>query len=209
MPAAASALRENQSVPPQEKPIHRGGQPSLALHVDLFVARHQDANRVLCHARISAAAWADHFSRARPDSFWKAPQPLSKAISQFEDRLGIRFFVRTRRKTRLTSAGEALLPEARRILDAAERARETLQAIACGRKGRLRIALSEGTAHSRMAKLLRECGQEDPEIFMTVRQRSLAEQLDELRDDLIDLGVVLSPAENPAHPRSLTTISCG
>jgi DNA-binding transcriptional LysR family regulator len=71
-----------------------------------------------------------------------AQQALSQAIRELEARLGVRLFTRTTRRVALTSAGEALVPVARRILaDVAEALHEVEQA-ALGRSGRLVLGVA-------------------------------------------------------------------
>jgi DNA-binding transcriptional LysR family regulator len=82
--------------------------------------------------------------------------PLSKAITEMERNLGVKLFVRTRRSTQLTYAGETLLQDARQILSAVDQARDNIRRVATGRRGRLRIAVCDGLAQGRIAKLVAE-----------------------------------------------------
>jgi DNA-binding transcriptional LysR family regulator len=63
-----------------------------------------------------------HFGRAA-DRLGIAQPPLSRAIKQLEQRLGVPLLERTSRQNTLTPAGEVLLHEARKALDAVAAAR--------------------------------------------------------------------------------------
>ncbi|MFD9328218.1 LysR family transcriptional regulator [Streptomyces sp. NPDC060065] len=81
-----------------------------------------------------------HFSRAAERLGIAAP-PLSRAIAQLERRLGVKLFERTSRHVELTPAGKVFLVEARKALQAIDRAvRQTLHAAG----GTLRIAVAPG-----------------------------------------------------------------
>lgn len=74
---------------------------------------------------------------ARCGSFSAAAKQLyishsttSRAISALEDELGVRLFYRGNRVNGLTSAGETLLEEAVKLLDAAEAAKKRVRAAA-------------------------------------------------------------------------------
>src|SRR5215510_1461050 len=56
--------------------------------------------------------------------------PLSRTISELEARLGVRLFARDTRGVALTSAGERLLPKARRILRLLQEAEDDLSSAA-------------------------------------------------------------------------------
>ncbi|OVZ26994.1 LysR family transcriptional regulator, partial [Pseudomonas aeruginosa] len=68
--------------------------------------------------------------------------PLSRAIKELEEELGVVLFARTTRSTRLTRAGKLFLEHVRRVLAAVEQARESVKAAANGFHGQLRVALS-------------------------------------------------------------------
>ncbi len=72
-----------------------------------------------------AVAEERHFTRAA-DRCHIAQSALSTSIRALERDLGAKLFVRTTRRVEPTAAGEALLPEARRILDAAQHARDAV-----------------------------------------------------------------------------------
>jgi DNA-binding transcriptional LysR family regulator len=68
-----------------------------------------------------------------------AQQALSAAIRGLEQTLGVRLFTRSTRHVALTSAGEELVPAARRILADVGDAVQLVQQAAAGRRGRLVI----------------------------------------------------------------------
>ena len=70
--------------------------------------------------------------------------PLSRAIKELEEELGVVLFARTTRSTRLTRAGELFLEHVRRVLSALEQARDSVKSATNGFYGQLRIALSAG-----------------------------------------------------------------
>lgn len=129
-----------------------------------------------------------HFARAA-DRVGIHQSPLSKAITLMERHLGVRLFVRDRRSTQLTTIGEALLNDARRILAEADQARLGILAAAAGRTGRLRVAITDGLAHSRVVALLRQTHTADPGINVHVMQCPFSEQLHLLRSGLLDIGL--------------------
>jgi DNA-binding transcriptional LysR family regulator len=66
---------------------------------------------------------AEHQNFGRAAAALHVAQPaLSRQIQRLEERLGVRLFDRTPQGSRLTEAGHAFLPEARRLLRAADQA---------------------------------------------------------------------------------------
>src|SRR6516164_335326 len=80
-----------------------------------------------------------HFGRAAARLAMTQP-PLTQAMQRLEGQLGVMLFERGQRRVRLSPAGEALLPLARRLLDEAGAIEAAVQAAAVGLTGRLRLA---------------------------------------------------------------------
>jgi DNA-binding transcriptional LysR family regulator len=135
-----------------------------------------------------------HFARAAA-RVGIEQSPLSKAITQMERHLGVRLFIRTRRSTQLTAAGDTLLGDARRILADVDAAERRLSAVAAGRRGCLRLALGGDLAHPRISKLIAETRCDEPDIDIEVIHASLIVQLAELRAGRIDVGFVLEATD--------------
>lgn len=114
--------------------------------------------------------------------------PLSKAITTLERRLGVQLFIRTRRSTTLTPVGEMLLVDARRILAEVDCARRNIRAAASGCNGRLRIAVCDGVAHPRLARLLAQSREDDPGVDIQIVHSPSSEQLRGLRSGMFDLA---------------------
>lgn len=71
-----------------------------------------------------------------------AQQRLSIVIREMEDRLGVRLFSRSTRHVALTSAGETLVPAARRVLAGLADALHEVEQAAAGRRGSLVIGVA-------------------------------------------------------------------
>lgn len=128
-----------------------------------------------------------HFARAA-ERLHIEQSPLSRAIKDLEYDIGVQLFERTTRTTRLTWAGQVLLNEARRVLSTVEQAKAGVKAAATGYRGTLRIALSDDINPIRLAALLAQCREEEPDVEIRLFEVPLAQQLKGLRDDLYDAG---------------------
>ena len=132
-----------------------------------------------------------HFARAA-ERLHIEQSPLSRAIKELEEDLGVVLFVRTTRSTRLTRAGELFLEHVRRIFSALEQARDSVKAAANGFHGQLRVALSDGITPSRLPALLALCRQEAPEVELRFFEVPLSQQIKGLHEDLYDVGFAQS-----------------
>lgn len=128
-----------------------------------------------------------HFARAA-ERLHIEQSPLSRAIKDLEHDLDVQLLERTTRSTRLTWAGQVFLDEAKRVLSAVDQAKASTKAAATGYRGTLRIALSDGIDPVRLAALLAQCREEEPDVEIRLFEVSLAQQLKGLRDDLYDAG---------------------
>ena len=136
-----------------------------------------------------------HFARAA-ERLHIEQSPLSRAIKELEEELGVVLFARTTRSTRLTRAGTLFLEHVRRVFTALEQARDSVKAAANGFSGQLRVALSDGIAPSRLPAVLALCRQEEPEVEIRFFEVPLSQQLKGLHNDLLDIGFALSDGVN-------------
>lgn len=132
-----------------------------------------------------------HFARAA-ERLHIEQSPLSRAIKELEEDLGVRLFARTTRNTRLTRAGELFREHVPRVFTALEQARDSVKAAAAGYHGQLRIALSDGITPPRLTALLAQCREEEPEVDIRLSEVPLAQQIKGLRDGLYDVGFAQS-----------------
>lgn len=128
-----------------------------------------------------------HFARAA-EKLHIEQSPLSRAIKELEEELGVVLFARTTRSTRLTRAGKLFFDHVPRVFAALQQARDSVKAAANGFHGQLRIALSDGITPSRLPALLALCRQEEPEVEIRLTEVPLAQQIKGLHDDLYDVG---------------------
>ena len=128
-----------------------------------------------------------HFARAA-ERLHIEQSPLSRAIKDLEEELGVLLFARTTRSTRLTHEGHMFLEHVPRVFTALQQARDSVKAAANGFQGQLRIALSDGMTPPRFSALLARCRQDEPEIEIRLSEVPLARQIRGLHDDTYDLG---------------------
>ncbi|MBU9618669.1 MULTISPECIES: LysR family transcriptional regulator [Pseudomonadota] len=128
-----------------------------------------------------------HFTRAAERLHIEQP-PLSRAIKELEEELGVQLFDRNRRRTALTAAGTAFLEDTRRLFTVLEQARENAKAIGSGLRGSIRIAISDGAIDPRLSVFLARCREEEPEIEIRLSEVHLAEQLRGLRSGDFTIG---------------------
>ena len=128
-----------------------------------------------------------HFTRAAERLHIEQP-PLSRAIKELEDDLGVVLFERNRRGTVLTEAGATFLQDVRRVFAVLKQAQENVQAVAAGLSGSLRIAVADGAIDPRLSALLARCREEEPEIEIRLSEVPLADQLRGLRSGDFSIG---------------------
>src|SRR5688500_5525258 len=104
-----------------------------------------------------------HFGQAA-ERLHMAQSPLSQAIRQLESQIGATLFHRTTRRVDLTTAGEAFLRDAIRILDAADAPVARVGRIGEGRSGFLRVGTTGLAAYKQLPQLARIAARELPGI---------------------------------------------
>lgn len=139
-----------------------------------------------------------HFGRAAKRLHMTQP-PLSQTIMALEATLGAPLFDRNRRGVALTAAGEALLPEARRLLAQAGELPELVQRVATGQVGKLALAFVSSTDYSVLPPLLLAYRAAYPHVQIQLQEATSDLQLEELLSGRIDAGLLIPPLPDRAR----------
>ncbi|MFG2934537.1 LysR substrate-binding domain-containing protein [Streptomyces sp. NPDC048282] len=137
-----------------------------------------------------------HFGRAA-DRLHIVQSAVSMQIQRLERELGAELFDRSPRRVRLTGAGERLLPEARAVLAAAERARA-----AVAPPSGLRIGTSTGLG-AHLDRVLAAFARHAPDVPVELYSLPVAERLARVAGGRLDAAFVRSVEPVPGvrvHP---------
>jgi DNA-binding transcriptional LysR family regulator len=129
-----------------------------------------------------------HFTRAAAHLHLAQPS-LSRQIATLESDLGATLFHRARGNITLTTAGESLLPLAKRMLTDAENVRYEMQELAGLRKGRVRLGATPTLCISLVADVLTLFHTAYPGIDLHLTERGSHGLLDDLAGGSLDLAL--------------------
>jgi DNA-binding transcriptional LysR family regulator len=151
----------------------------------------------LRHLRYFVAV-AEHLSFGRAAARLHISQPpLSRQIRGLEAELGTALFTRTRRSVRLTAAGAALLPEARRLLRDADALQAGARQLASGQVGTLALGFISVAAYNLLPELAPEFRRRHPGVRLALQEATSDVQLAALAQGELDVGLVLPPVDAP------------
>jgi DNA-binding transcriptional LysR family regulator len=127
-----------------------------------------------------------------------AQPPLSRAIRALEAELGATLFGRGTRGVRLTGAGAALLPEARRLLRDAEAFREGARQYAAGAAGTLSIGFVSTAAYNVLPRIVPAFRARRPGVRLALREATSDVQPAALASGELDVGFLIAGARDSA-----------
>jgi DNA-binding transcriptional LysR family regulator len=134
-----------------------------------------------------------HFGRAA-ERLHMAQPPLSQQIRQLERHLGTQLFARNTRSVELTSAGEAMIAPARRVIADVEDAERAARAGGRGEYGRVTVGFAGASSNSALPVLARTVRATYPNIELEMHGQLYANAaLARLVDGSLDLGFVRLP----------------
>ena len=140
-----------------------------------------------------AVAEERHVTRAA-DRLGIQQPPLSQQIRALETELEVQMFRRKPRGVELTQAGEALLAEARVILDRVEHATSAARRTARGEAGRIGLGFtSSASFHPFVPRVIRAFREAHPLVALSLEESGTAELVEALRAERIDAAFVRSP----------------
>jgi DNA-binding transcriptional LysR family regulator len=143
---------------------------------------------------------------AEEGSFTRASERLhvvqsavSAGIRKLERELGATLFDRSTHQVRLTDAGTALLPEARRTLAAAAAAREAVEEVKGGLRGTVALGTmqAQGMQSINVPALLRDFRVRYPGVAVTIRHAGGSSTMaNQVREGRLDLAFVALPGRS-------------
>jgi DNA-binding transcriptional LysR family regulator len=135
-----------------------------------------------------------HFGRAARRLHISQP-PLSQQIAALEEEIGVPLLRRTSRTVELTEAGRRFLGEARETLAQARNAVALARRAAQGEVGRLQVGFVPVCGVIPVA--VRRYVMRYPDVRVSLRNQSSAEQLESIVRGTIDVGFVHGPVSVP------------
>jgi DNA-binding transcriptional LysR family regulator len=134
-----------------------------------------------------------HFGRAA-ERLHMAQPPLSQQIRQLERHLGVALFDRNTRSVQLTSAGEALVEPAQRVLSDVDTAVRAARAGGRGEFGRVTLGFAGASSKAVLPVLARAVRESYPDIELVMQGQTYANAaLARIADGTLDLGFIRLP----------------
>jgi DNA-binding transcriptional LysR family regulator len=134
-----------------------------------------------------------HFRRAA-ERLHVAQPAVSEQIRKLEQELGVRLFNRTQRSVALTSAGTALLEEARHVLRHAEVAQQAARSAGDQATMRLRIGYLPDSLPAHVPRALRYLAVSAPRVLVDLETGPALRLIAEVRARRLDAVVTSLPA---------------
>ncbi|WP_460796950.1 LysR family transcriptional regulator [Microbacterium sp. GXF0217] len=149
-----------------------------------------------------AVAEIGHFTRAA-ETLHVAQPSLSRQIATLEHEVGNELFHRARGNIALTSAGEALLPRARRMLADADAIRVEMGELAGLQRGRVRLGATPTLCVSLVAETMSAFQLAHPGIGLQLTEAGSRLLIDRLIAGELDMALVTSSERMPSGEPAL------
>jgi len=142
-------------------------------------------------------AETQNFTKAS-ENLYLTQSAVSHQIKALEDELGVRLFIRGTRGVTLTDAGEAALEHAKRILDEADKMRQSVAGRESAIIGRVRVAAATQALVHLFAPLFEEFMDENTQVDLVFRTTVSTEQtIDDILNGIADVGFASLPVYSP------------
>ncbi len=138
-----------------------------------------------------------HFGRAAKRLNLSQP-PVSLAIRELEEELGVTLFERTSRRIAITRAGEQTLRDARVVLVGLETLRRRARDAAAGLTGSISLGFISLPAYSFLPGALRQFSEDNERAEIALWEGTTDQIIGDVEAGRLDLGLVLQPSSLPA-----------
>ncbi|WP_414448197.1 LysR substrate-binding domain-containing protein [Burkholderia sp. 22PA0099] len=136
-----------------------------------------------------AVAEEKHFGRAAQRLNMSQP-PLTEQIKVLEQSLKLTLFERSRRGTRLSAAGAAILPAVRQFADQVERLERVVREVAAGQSGVLQVGAITSAMLDTVPALQAALKRDHPGLSVFVREIDSVEAIPALQSGELDVAFV-------------------
>ncbi len=141
----------------------------------------------------------------------RVPSNVTARIKKLEQELGKSLFIRENNRLRISSTGEQLLPNAKKLLSLAQ---ETLNELEDNRpKGKLKIGSMEAVAATRLVEPLVSFHREYPEVELEIKTAPTGDLIQLVLAGELDMALVADPKKDsrlvitPIFKETLTIVS--
>ena len=117
-----------------------------------------------------------HFGRAA-ERLHIAQPAVSQQVRRLEENLGVQLLQRTKRRVRVTAAGEAFLEHARGVLARADEAIVAAQEASRGDAGRLAIGFVTSALYGAVPDIIRVFRENSPGVHLSLHELPSTQQL--------------------------------
>lgn len=145
-----------------------------------------------------------HFGRAA-DRLHLTQPPLTVAIRRLERELGVQLFDRTTRRVALTPAGEAFQRRVQEAVTELDEAVGDVANVAAGLSGRLRVGFVSSASYTTIPEAIRAFRRERPRVELVLSPLTSGEQIEQLLDGDLDIGLIRDPGEVPGLTMDLVS----
>ncbi|TVO66890.1 LysR family transcriptional regulator [Denitromonas ohlonensis] len=144
------------------------------------------------HLRVFVAVAEElHFGRAAERLNLSQP-PVSIAIKELEEELGLRLFERTSRRIELTDGGSAVLNDARAVLNRLQVLRENARKVSLGRVGSISLGTTTLPTFSFLPDILRRFTLDFPDVQLGLMETTSDQILVGLERGTYDIGFMFT-----------------
>jgi DNA-binding transcriptional LysR family regulator len=148
----------------------------------------------LRHLRYFVAVAEELHFRKAAERLHVAQPAVSEQVRKLEQELGVKLFDRSQRSVALTSAGGALLEEARRVLRHAEVAQQAARSAGAQATTRLRIGCLSDSLPASAPRALRHLAVSAPRVQVDLTTGSSLRLIEDLRAQRLDVVLTSMPA---------------
>lgn len=143
-----------------------------------------------------------NFTRAA-EKLHIAQPPLSRAIQQLEEEVGVSLLDRASRPLALTDAGRMLFEQAVQVLDRVDEMTAMMRRLQEAERARLSIGFVGSTLYGYLPEVIRRYRAARPATGLTLLELTTMEQVAALKDGRIDVGFGRIPFEDAQVERTL------